>query len=125
MPDANIKFFACDITDPSDVYSTAEKVKAAFGAPTILINNAGILASHTILSTSDEYLKKIFDVNVLSNWYTVKAFVPEMIKKNRGHIVTIASTASYVGVAGLADYTASKAAILSFHEGEREQNPNV
>lgn len=40
-----------------------------------------------------------------------------MLKKNKGHIVTIASTASFVGVGGLADYTASKAAILSFHEG--------
>lgn len=69
--DANIKYFACDITNPGAVYATAEQVKAAFGAPTILINNAGILASHSILSTSDDYLRKIFDVNVLSNWYTV------------------------------------------------------
>jgi NAD(P)-dependent dehydrogenase (short-subunit alcohol dehydrogenase family) len=87
------------------------------GAPTILINNAGILASHTILTTSDVYLRKIFDVNVLSNWYTTKAFLPDMLRDNKGHIVTIASTASFIGVAGLADYTATKAAILSFHEG--------
>ncbi|KAH7073658.1 hypothetical protein BKA63DRAFT_415911 [Paraphoma chrysanthemicola] len=113
---AHIKFFACDITDPGAVYATAAKVKETLGTPTILINNAGILASHTILSTSDDYLRKIFDVNVLSNWYTVKAFLPAMIAANKGHIVTIASTASYVGVAGLADYTASKAAILAFHE---------
>lgn len=118
---ANIKFFACDITDPSAVYSTASKIKSTMGAPTILINNAGILASHTILSTSDEYLRKIFDVNVLSNWYTIKAFLPDMISANKGHIVTIASTASYVGVAGLADYTATKAAILSFHEGLNQE----
>ncbi|KAL6707057.1 hypothetical protein ACN47E_004809 [Coniothyrium glycines] len=118
---ANIKFFACDITSPAAVYSTAEKIKETLGAPSILINNAGILASHTILSTSDDYLRKIFDVNVLSNWYTVKAFVPDMIKQNRGHIVTIASTASYVGVGGLADYTASKAAILAFHESLNQE----
>lgn len=119
--DANIKFFACDITDPTAVYATAEKVKSALGAPSILINNAGILACHTILSTSDTYLKKIFDVNVLSNWYTIKAFLPDMIAQNKGHIVTIASTASYIGVGGLADYTATKAAILSFHEGLNQE----
>ncbi|OAL55379.1 dehydrogenase/reductase SDR family member 8 precursor [Pyrenochaeta sp. DS3sAY3a] len=118
---ANIKFFACDITDPTAVYATAEKVKSALGAPSILINNAGILACHTILSTSDTYLKKIFDVNVLSNWYTIKAFLPDMIAQNKGHIVTIASTASYIGVGGLADYTATKAAILSFHEGLNQE----
>jgi all-trans-retinol dehydrogenase (NAD+) len=106
LSDAHIKFFKCDITDPTAVYAVAESVKSSLGAPSILINNAGILASHTI-----------FDVNVLSNWYTTKAFLPSMIATNKGHIVTIASTASYVGVAGIADYTASKAAILSFHEG--------
>jgi all-trans-retinol dehydrogenase (NAD+) len=91
------------------------------GAPTILINNAGVLAPHTILSTPDEYLRKIFDVNVLSNWYMTKAFLLSMIAANKGHIVTIASTASYVGIAGMGDYTASKAAILSFHETLRQE----
>lgn len=113
----NVKFFACDITDPNAVYSTAEQVKDSMGAPTILINNAGILDTHTILTTSDEYLRKIFDVNVLSNWYTTKAFLPDMLRHNKGHIVTVASTASFVSVGGLADYCATKAAILSYHEG--------
>jgi short-subunit dehydrogenase len=128
---AGLKFFKCDITDPSEVYSIAEKVKETMGAPTILINNAGILASHTILTTSDAYLRKVFDVNVLSNWYTTKAFLPDMLRHNKGHIVTIASTASFVGVAGLADYTATKAAILSFHEALNQElklhynSPNI
>lgn len=86
-----------------------------------MVNNAGILQTHTILNTPDTFLRQIFDVNVLSNWYTVKAFLPAMIAANKGHIVTIASTASYLGVAGLADYTASKAAILSFHETLRQE----
>lgn len=118
---ANITFFACDISSPTAVYATAEKVRERLGQPSILINNAGIFASHTILSTSDEYLRKIFDVNVLSNWYTVKAFLPDMLKHNKGHVVTIASTASYMGVAGIADYTASKAAILAFHESLNQE----
>jgi all-trans-retinol dehydrogenase (NAD+) len=115
---ADVRFFECDITDPYAVYATAHKVKKTFGAPTILINNAGVLASHSILSTSDDFLRKIFDVNVLSNWYTTKAFLPDMLKNNKGHIMTVASTASYIGVGGMADYTATKAAVLSFHEGK-------
>jgi all-trans-retinol dehydrogenase (NAD+) len=117
VADAHVKYFECDITDPEAVYAVAEQVKATLGAPSILINNAGILSSHTILNTPDKYLRKIFDVNVLSNWYTTKTFLPAMIAANKGHIVTVASSASYISVAGLADYTASKAAILSFHEG--------
>lgn len=128
---ADVKLFTCDITNPSAVYSAAEKVKATFGAPTILINNAGILAPHTILTTSDDHLRKIFDVNVLSNWYTTKAFLPDMLRNNKGHIVTVASLASFISVAGMVDYTATKAAILSFHEGLNQElklhynSPNV
>lgn len=40
-----------------------------------------------------------------------------MIAKNKGHIVTIASTASYAGIGGMVDYTATKAGVLAFHEG--------
>lgn len=91
------------------------------GAPSILINNAGILAPHTILNTPDEFLRKIFDVNVLSNWYTTKAFLPAMLASDHGHILTIASGASNVGIGGLADYSATKAAILSFHEALNQE----
>jgi all-trans-retinol dehydrogenase (NAD+) len=68
------------------------------------------------LGTSDEYLHKIFGVNVISNFTTVKAFLPDMITKNKGHIVTVASLASYIAVAGMADYGSTKAAVLNFHE---------
>lgn len=59
----------------------------------------------------------MFDVNLLSNWHTVKAFLPDMIATNKGHIVTVASTASFIGVPGMTDYTATKAGVLAFHEG--------
>jgi all-trans-retinol dehydrogenase (NAD+) len=117
VADAHISFFSCDITDPNAVFATADEVQRTLGAPSVLVNNAGILDAHSILGTSHEYLRKIFDVNVLSNWTTVRAFLPAMVAQNKGHVVTVASSASYIGVAGLADYTASKAAVLSFHEG--------
>ncbi|KAF1363971.1 NAD(P)-binding protein [Lizonia empirigonia] len=118
---AHIKFYACDITDPAAVAAAAHSSRTDLGSPSILINNAGVLDAHTILATSHAYLRKLFDVNVLSNWTTVQAFLPAMIRANKGHVVTIASTASYVGVAGMADYTASKAAVLSFHEGLNQE----
>jgi len=59
----------------------------------------------------------LFDVNLFSHFYTVQAFLPAMISKKKGHIVTIASAASYLSAVGLVDYSASKAAVLAFHEG--------
>ncbi|KAF2744489.1 dehydrogenase/reductase SDR family member 8 precursor [Sporormia fimetaria CBS 119925] len=116
-----IHFFQCDIIDPNAVSQTAEDIRAKLGAPSILVNNAGIAAAHSILDTSNEYLRKIFDVNLLSNWYTVKEFLPDMISKNKGHVVTIASTASYIGVGGMVDYTSTKAGVLAFHEGLNQE----
>jgi all-trans-retinol dehydrogenase (NAD+) len=114
---SNVYFFACDVTNPNAVSSAAKEIAASLGPPSILVNNAGIAQPHTILDTTPEYLQKIFAVNLFSNWHTVKAFLPNMIAKNKGHIVTVASTASYVGVAGMADYCATKASVLAFHEG--------
>ncbi|KAF2471295.1 dehydrogenase/reductase SDR family member 8 precursor [Lindgomyces ingoldianus] len=121
---ANIKFFACDITDATAVNTTAERIRATMGSPTILVNNAGIANAHSILETSDEWLRKIFDVNLLSNFTTVKAFLPDMIANNKGHIVTVASLASFIAVAGMVDYSATKAGVLAFHEGLNQELKN-
>jgi all-trans-retinol dehydrogenase (NAD+) len=118
---ANVKFFACNITDPSAVYNTADRVRSTLGAPSILVNNAGIATAHSILDTDDEWLRKIYDVNLLSNYYTVKAFLPDMIKKNKGHIITVASTASFSGIGLMVDYCSTKAGVLSFHEGLNQE----
>ena len=45
-----------------------------------------------------------------------KEFLPSMIKKNKGHVVTTASTAGFVGVYRLVDYCSSKHAVVGFHE---------
>lgn len=54
------------------------------------------------------------DVNAMAHMWLAKAFLPDMIKTNCGHIVTIASAAGLCGVNGLADYCASKFAAVGF-----------
>lgn len=50
---------------------------------------------------------------------TVKAFLPEMLEENKGHIVSIASLAGHVGISKLVDYCASKFAAVGFDEALR------
>ena len=58
-------------------------------------------------------------VNALASFWTVKAFLPAMLERGRGQIVTVASAAGIVGVTGLADYSASKFAAFGFNEALR------
>ena len=80
---ADVKFYRCDITSALAIQEAADWIRSDLGTPSILVNNAGIASAHTILDTSDEWLHKIFDVNLLSNFTTVKAFIPGMIAKNK------------------------------------------
>ncbi len=83
------------------------------------MNNAGIVSGKSILENSERMIKKTLEVNTISHSYTVRAFLPAMLAKNEGHIVTIASAAGLIGVSGLADYCASKFGAVGFDESLR------
>merc|ERR1712216_923275 len=72
-----------------------------------------------VLDNSFGLMKKTLEVNTLAHFYTVKVFLPDMIKQNSGHIVTIASVAGHIGVCGLGDYCASKFGAIGFDESLR------
>jgi all-trans-retinol dehydrogenase (NAD+) len=71
------------------------------------------------LGTVDDKIVKIMNINVLSLFWTCKAFLPSMIERNSGHIVTISSAAGIIGVNGLTDYCVSKFAAFGFDESIR------
>ncbi|EMD94528.1 hypothetical protein COCC4DRAFT_148691 [Bipolaris maydis ATCC 48331] len=113
-----LTYFRCDISSPIAIAETADKIRNSLGHPSILVNNAGIVHSaHTILRTLSKFLSRIFDTNILSHWRLIQQFVLDMVAKNKGHIVSVASIASYLTSAANVDYATTKAAALAFHEG--------
>jgi all-trans-retinol dehydrogenase (NAD+) len=96
-------------------------VKDEVGDVDILINNAGIVTGKKILDCPDALMQKTMDVNSLAHFWTVKSFLPSMLARNHGHIVTIASAAGLFGVNGLVDYCASKYAAVGFDESLRAE----
>ena len=74
----------------------------------ILLNNAGIFNGKILMELEDENIIKTFMVNVISNLRITKSFLTDMIKKNKGHLVSIASIAGYFGVVQLSGYSALK-----------------
>jgi all-trans-retinol dehydrogenase (NAD+) len=112
-----VHYYPCDITSHSAIHDAAEAVRSDLGSPSILINNAGIGNAFTILDIPQENLRRLFDINLLSHWSTVQAFLPDMLARKKGHIMSVASLASFVSLASAVDYSCTKSALLAFHEG--------
>ncbi|CAL7940438.1 unnamed protein product [Xylocopa violacea] len=108
--------YVCDLCDREDVYKKAAQVTKEVGKVTILINNAGVTNNTKFLDTPDKLIIRTMNVNVMSHFWTIKAFLPSMIENNKGHIVSIASLAGLIGVPKLVDYCASKFAAIGFEE---------
>lgn len=135
-----VHYFRCDMTDFDAITSTAAEIKSRFGNPTVLINNAGIGGdpnmnrhSHTrsdgsligsgktVLDTSTPFLESIMKVNLSSHFVLIKEFLPGMLDAKKGHIVGIASMASFVAAPGLLDYCITKVGVLYLMEGLRNE----
>ncbi|XP_033219886.1 estradiol 17-beta-dehydrogenase 11-like [Belonocnema kinseyi] len=108
--------YYCDISDRKCIYRNAKSVQVDVGNVTILINNAGYIYGDTLLKIPDDEIERTFNVNILSHYWTTKAFLKDMIKDNHGHIVTVASVAGLLGTYNCTDYSATKFATVGFHE---------
>lgn len=114
-----VKGYACNVSDADQVKRMAEKVRADVGDVDILVNNAGIVSGKTLLQLTEDQIRRTFAVNTLAHFWTIRSFLPQMKKRNRGMIVTISSAGGIVGTNGLADYSASKFAVYGMDEALR------
>mmetsp|Transcript_7793 Transcript_7793/g.8913 ORF Transcript_7793/g.8913 Transcript_7793/m.8913 type:complete len:252 (+) Transcript_7793:191-946(+) len=110
---------ACDVTSVEQISDAAKVARESFGDVTILINNAGIVSGKKILEVPHKLAEKTLQVNTLAHIYTVKEFLPSMLKKDHGHVVSIASSGGLIGCPGLVDYCASKYGAVGFDESLR------
>lgn len=113
----NVHFYQVDVASADAVHEAAEKVRSDIGDPTILINNAGIVLGESLLDCTRAGIQQMFGINTLAHFWLVQEFLPAMIKSNHGHVVTMASMASFIVLADNIDYSCTKAAAVAFHEG--------
>ncbi|KAG9060951.1 RNA polymerase II subunit A C-terminal domain phosphatase [Linnemannia hyalina] len=85
----DIESYICDVSDPEDIARVANEIREDVGEPTILINNAGIVSGRSIMDLSIEDIKRTINVNYLGQAFTIKEFLPDMIKNNHGHIAAV------------------------------------
>lgn len=111
--------YRCDVTQRTEVYQTAKRVEAEHGPVDILINNAGMVSGKFLLEIPDEKIEETIAVNCLALFWTTRAFLPSMMERNQGHVVTVASAGGIIGVVKLTDYCASKWGAVGFNESLR------
>ena len=110
-PDA-AKPYAVDVADFDAVQKTGEKILADFGRCDVLVNNAGITRDTLAMRMSSEDWDLVLDTNLKGAFNFSRAILRAMIKQRKGRIINISSVSGLIGVAGQANYSASKAGLV-------------
>lgn len=103
-----------DVTDPKSIDAAVKETSEQYGAPGILVNNAGITRDNLLMRMKDEEWESILETNLSSVFRLSKACLRGMMKARRGRIINIASVVGVTGNPGQANYAAAKAGILGF-----------
>jgi short-subunit dehydrogenase len=111
----------CDVSQKPQVQKMGDEVLAKFGKVDVLVNNAGFAIYGKVSDLTVEQIESQMATNYFGMVYCTKQFLPEMLGKNSGHIVNVASVAASFGLPGIASYCASKFAMLGFSEGLRHE----
>jgi all-trans-retinol dehydrogenase (NAD+) len=110
-----------DVTDIESVAAGVDALPDGADSIDIVVNNAGVVSGARLVDLEPAQIERTFAVNVLALYWVTKAFLPSMVRRDRGHVVTMASAAGLVGVARQTDYSASKHAAVGFMESLRAE----
>jgi len=101
-----------NVADTASIDRFLDTVQTRFGAPLILVNNAGITRDNLFMRLSDEDWASVIDVNLTSTMRLCRGVVRGMMKARWGRIVNISSVVGTTGNPGQANYAASKAGMV-------------
>jgi len=104
--------FTADVTEEDDVARVAEAATQRFGAPQILVNNAGINIRKNLVDYSLEEFRSVLDSSLISTFLMSRAFVPGMKGSGYGRIINMSSIMGHVSLPGRTAYSSAKTALL-------------
>lgn len=127
-----VHYFRCDVASLEALHGARKAIIAKLGRePTVLVANAGVARGRTILDAEERDIRLTFDVNVLGLLWSVKTFLPDMVKADHGHVLVTSSVTGFLTAANIAYYSSSKTAVTSLVEGlqteliHKHGNPRV
>jgi all-trans-retinol dehydrogenase (NAD+) len=110
-----------DVSKKTAVAAAAVKVLEKIGHLDVLINNAGVVTGKNFLDLEEKDIALTYNVNTFALYWTIQAFLPGMMSRDSGRLVTIASAAGLAGSSRLTDYSGSKHAAIGFMESLRSE----
>ncbi|MEO8335586.1 MAG: SDR family NAD(P)-dependent oxidoreductase [bacterium] len=109
-----VQVVECSVADEASVGRAFERAESGFGAPQILVNNAGTAKSAKFGATSREIWDQMIGVNLTGTYLCTSRVIPAMIAAGKGRIVNIASTAGLRGYKTMTAYCAAKHGVIGF-----------
>ncbi|GMS99655.1 hypothetical protein PENTCL1PPCAC_21830, partial [Pristionchus entomophagus] len=107
-----------DMLNRQEIADAAAEARKEAGFIDILINNAGIGIGGRVVDVSEDAIRKTIELNTLSHFWMAKEFLPAMLSKNEGHIVSIASLGGlFASDQNMVPYNASKFGAVAIMEG--------
>lgn len=107
--------FVADVADIESVRAMRTEIHAAYGAPTIIVNNAGWNIGQPFLGTEPDFWHRVIDINYGGVLAMCRTFVPDLVDAGTpGHVVNVASDAGRVGSMGEAVYAGAKGGVIAF-----------
>ena len=103
-----------DVSKQQAIDEAIKDIGAEEGAPTIVVNNAGITRDNLLMRMKSEEWQAVIDTNLSGLFYLCKACLRGMMKARQGRIINITSVVGLTGNPGQANYAAAKAGILGF-----------
>lgn len=111
-----LSYYQCDLSDASALRATCERIRNEVGHPTVLFNNAGLVRGASVMEGSYGDVEATVRTNLIAPMLLVKEFIPEMVKRDHGHILHTGSLSCITPPALVADYSATKAGLVAMHE---------
>lgn len=118
-----VHFMYCDISSTKSIELAYAQLSSQSCKPTVLINNAGIAHSKSVLELKESEIRQVYNVNLLGPILVCKQFLPSMLEREKGYIVNIASILGRIGVVRASAYCSSKAGLITFHDALMHEIP--
>lgn len=118
VPACPVELFAADVTRKEEVIAFADFC-LGFGAPDILINNAGTFTPGNCIDEPEGQVEHLMQLNLYSAYHLTRRLVPAMMEKKSGHIFNLCSIASLKAYPGGGGYGISKFAMYGFSQNLR------